>query len=146
MNRSILQRIAKGILVAVASFVGLGTVAALWDNPFFVRMTPAGGWEIGLLAALSATLGAYAAIHRPLCSIKGAGSGGFLGFVGVACPICNKIFVLVFGGELLMTYYEPIRIYVAVLGLFIALWVLWREWRAISRADLMPVLRGERAR
>ncbi len=133
MNSAILRKVGKGTLVAVVSFVGLGTVAALWDNPLFIRMTPAGGWEIGLLAALSVTLGVYTAIRRPWCSIKAAGSGGLLGFLGVACPICNKVLVLVFGGELLLAYYEPMRIYIAVLGLIIALLVLWREWRAVGR-------------
>ncbi len=55
------KRIAAGIAVAIASFVLLGTVAALWDNPFFVRMTPAGGWEIAMLGAMSAISGVYVA-------------------------------------------------------------------------------------
>lgn len=47
----------KGLLLAVASFLVLGTVTALWPNPVFVRMTPAGGWEISLLAAQSGLSG-----------------------------------------------------------------------------------------
>lgn len=128
------RRLAKGSAAATASFAGLGTVSALWDNPFFIRMTPAGGWEIGLLAALSLLLGAYVAIRRPACSVKAAGTGGVLGFLGIACPVCNKILLLLFGGELLLTYFEPVRVYVAAVGVIIMLAALVREWMTVRKA------------
>lgn len=128
------RRLLKGIAAATASFAGLGTVSALWDNPFFIRMTPAGGWEVGLLAALSLLLGAYVAIRRPACSVKAAGTGGVLGFLGIACPVCNKILLLLFGGELLLTYFEPVRVYVAAVGVIIMLAALVREWMTIRKA------------
>ena len=106
----------KGAAMAAAAFVALGTVAALWDNPLFVRMTPAGDWEIALLALLALLLGVYTAIRRPQCTFRTAGAGGVLGFLGVACPVCNQVLLLVFGGELLLTYFEPIRLYVGALG------------------------------
>lgn len=132
--RSLLGRAAKGVAVALVTFVALGTVSALWENPFFIRMTPAGGWEIALLAVLSLLLGLYAAVRRPACSIGTAGAGGLLGFLGVACPICNKILLLLFGGELLLTYYEPLRLYVAAAGIALAALALRREWR-LARLD-----------
>ncbi len=107
---------ALGTAVALLAFGGLGTVSALWNNPLFMRMTPAGGWEIALLGALSALLGLYVAIRRPACTNGVAGTGGVLGFLGVACPVCNKILVLLVGGEVLLAYFEPIRIYVAAVG------------------------------
>jgi hypothetical protein len=42
--------------------------------------------------------------------------GGVIGFLGVACPVCNKVLLLLFGGELLLTYFEPVRLYVAAAG------------------------------
>ena len=127
------KRIVAGIAVAIVSFVLLGTVAALWDNPFFVRMTPAGGWEIAMLGAMSAISGVYVAIRRPFCSVKGASAGGILAFLGVACPVCNKILLLIFGGELLMTYFEPVRIYVAAIGALLIGWFTIREYLLIRR-------------
>src|SRR3546814_15864440 len=91
------KRLVKGTAVAAASFAGLGTVSALWDNPLFIRMTPAGGWEVGLLAALSLLLGAYVGIRRPACSVKAAGAGSVFGFLGLACTVCNKVLLLLFG-------------------------------------------------
>jgi hypothetical protein len=128
-----LSRILKGLGVAAATFVGLGTVAALWENPIFIRMTPAGELEIVLLGALSLLLGVYVAIRRPFCSVKAAGAGGVLGFFGVACPICNKVLLLLFGGELLMTYYEPARIYLAAAGVMVAAVVVARELTLLRR-------------
>ncbi len=46
-----LSRTLKGLAVAIASFVGLGTVAALWETPLFVRMPPAGDLEVVSLVA-----------------------------------------------------------------------------------------------
>lgn len=125
----------KGVAVALASFGALGTVSALWDNPLFIRMTPAGGWEIGLLALLSVLFGAYIAIRSPACATKSATTGGVLGFVGVACPVCNKILLLIFGGDLLLTYFEPVRIYVAAAGVVFTAWAVWRTWRAVPRRN-----------
>lgn len=106
---------AKGAAVALLAFLGLDTVSALWSNPLFMRKTPAGGWEIELLGALSMLFGLYVAIRRPACAGRTAGVGGVLGFLGIACPVCNKI-LLLFGGELLLTYFEPVRLYVAAAG------------------------------
>ncbi len=128
-----MSRLLKGLGIALASFLGLGTVAALWENPLFIRMTPVGDFEILLLGALSVLLGVFTVIRRPFCSIKAAGAGGVLGFLGVACPVCNKILLLLFGGELLLTYYEPVRIYLAAAGVLVAVFVVAREWTLVRR-------------
>ncbi len=124
----IMAPVLKGAAVAAASFLLLGTVAALWENPVFIRMTPAGNLEIILLGAMSVLLGAYVAVRRPACSIRTAGTGSVLGFIGVACPVCNKLLLLIFGGELLLTYFEPVRIYVAAAGTLIVAVAVWIEW------------------
>ena len=110
------RRLFEGLIVGAASFAVLGTVAALWDNPIFVRMTPSGPVEIVLLAALAALAGIYTAVRRPFCAVGGASAGGIAGFLGIACPVCNKVLLAIFGWDLLMTYYEPARLYVAALG------------------------------
>ncbi len=126
-------RVLTGLAVALASFAALGTMAALWENPIFIRMTPAGDLEIVLLGTLSLLLGVYVGIRRPFCSVKTVTTGGVLGFIGVACPVCNKILLLLFGGELLLTYFEPVRIYVAALGVLLAGAAVMHEWVLIRR-------------
>lgn len=130
-----IKRIATGALAASAGFVLLGTVSALWANPFFVRMTPAGVWEIATLSLLSLLAGVFVAIRRPACSVRTAGAGGVFGFLGIACPVCNKILLLLFGGEILLTYFEPVRIYVAAAGAIILLIAVLREWAMRTGSD-----------
>ncbi len=130
-----LSRILKGLAAALGSFIALGTVAALWENPLFVRMTPAGDIEVVLLGLLSVLLGTYVAIRRPFCSAKTAGVGGVLGFIGVACPVCNKILLLLFGGDLLLTYFEPVRVYVAAAGVLAVAAAVAREWVLAKRQE-----------
>jgi hypothetical protein len=122
-------RVIKGAIVSAVMFGVLGTVSAIWENQFFIRMTPAGNAEIWILLVLSALIGVFVAVRRPGCSAKTAGAGGVLGFLGVACPVCKQILLLVFGGDLLLTYFEPIRIYVAVLGVGLAGWAVFLEIR-----------------
>ena len=129
------MRWGLGAIVACAAFATLGTVAALWENPFFVRMTTVGGWEIALLGAMSILFGVYVALRRTACAGRTAGAGGVLGFLGVACPVCNKLLVLLFGGQALLTYFEPVRIYVAAAGLIlVAVAVAWEYRRQLSPA------------
>lgn len=139
-----IRRAAIAVGVGTLSFGVLGTVAALWPNPLFIRMTPAGGWEIGLLSLQSVLLGLYAAIWRPTCSIRTAGAGGLLNFLGIACPVCNKILLLLFGANALMTYYEPLRLYLAFLGVLLTAFVLAREWmlRSSERSKDAAALDG----
>ncbi len=125
--------------MAAASFAGLGTVAALWENPLFIRMTPVGNFEILLLGALSVLLGVYVAVRRPACSVGTAGTGGVLGFLGIACPVCNKLLMMIFGGELLLSYYEPVRVYLAAAGVLVAAVAVWVELARRNETD--PVIR-----
>ncbi len=137
-----LSRILKGLAAALGSFIALGTVAALWENPLFIRMTPAGDLEVVLLGMLSVLLGTYVAIRRPFCSAKTAGVGGVLGFIGVACPVCNKVLLLLFGGDLLLTYFEPVRVYVAAIGVLAVAAAVAREWVLVKRQSAEVVARA----
>lgn len=133
-----LKSSAKGALWAIGAFVLLGTVAALWDNPFFVRMTPTGGFEVGLLALQALLLGVYVAIPVANCAAKLAGVGGIANFVGIACPICNKLLLFVFSADVLLGYLEPARVYLAAGGALItgiAVFVRWRNFQAATAGD-----------
>ena len=135
-----LALIVKGSLLATLSFAAFGTVTALWENPFFIRMTPTSGFEISLLALQAIMFGIYFSVPTAYCSTKSLSTGGVLGFLGVACPVCNKILLYVFGAELLLTYLEPARIYLAVIGTLIiglALYVKLDKLRSTPR-DAQP--------
>lgn len=120
-----IRHIALGAGVAAAMFAGLGTVAALWENPLFMRMTPTGGFEITLLLLLAALAGLYVGLPMAECGKRTAGTGSVIGFLGIACPVCNKILVLLFGGALLLEYYEPVRLYLALGGVALVAAAIW---------------------
>ncbi|MBL4693634.1 MAG: hypothetical protein JKY92_09940 [Magnetovibrio sp.] len=136
------KRLLAGVIMSIVMFVAMGTVTALWDNPFFGRMTAVGEWEVGLLILLSVLSGLYVVIRRPFCSNTTASVGGVIGFFGIACPVCNKILLVLFGSELLLTYYEPVRLYITILGVLIAFWALSIEWRYYGATDQTDLSKG----
>ena len=117
--------LARGVATAAAMFVVLGTLAALWKNPLFMRMTPAGGFEIALLLLQSVLAGVYVGLPRSPCGRRTAGAGAIIGFLGIACPVCNKVLVLLIGSALLLEYYEPLRLYVALGGAALLAAAVW---------------------
>lgn len=125
VTKPVVGRLVRGVGVAAAMLAGLGTVAALWENPLFMRMTPTGGFEIVLLLLLSALAGLYAGLPQAECGKRAAGTGGIIGFLGIACPVSNKILVLLFGSSLLLEYYEPARLYLAFGGVILMAVAIW---------------------
>jgi len=98
-------------------------------------MTPVAGYEYPLLVIEPLLAGLYLGLRAPACSVKTAGSGGILGFLGIACPICNKLLMLLFGGNLLLTYFEPIRPIIGILGIALLFAALLQK--LVRRADLL---------
>ncbi len=115
------QRATASTVVGLASFVVLGTVAAVWPNPLFIRMVPTAGYELPLLAAQSILVVLYLGFRRPACGVRRIGLASAINFLGVACPICNKVLLLTFGATTLLTYFEPVRLYVGVGGVVLGL-------------------------
>lgn len=119
------REIVSSVAIAVGAFVVLGSAAALWDNPVFTRMTPTSGFEVGMLVAQAALAGLYLGTRQPVCATRSAGAGGVLGFLGIACPVCNKLLVLAFGSALLLEYFEPLRLYVGLAGTALLAYALY---------------------
>jgi hypothetical protein len=118
-----------GIAAALGAFALVGTLTALWPNPLFARSLPVQGFEVALLALQSLLIGAYVAVRRPHCPVRKAGLGSALAFLGVACPTCNQLLLLVFGADLLAAYFEPARLYVALAGVLVTAIAVWAELR-----------------
>ena len=133
---------ARGAATAAAMFVLLGTVAALWSNPFFTRMTPAGALEVALLLLQSLLAGVFVGLPRSPCGKRTAGAGAIIGFLGIACPVCNKLLVLLIGSALLLEYFEPIRLYVALGG---ALLLAAAVWLKLARPECLKETQAGRS-
>ena len=131
--------VARGAAVAATMFVGLGTVAALWENPLFMRMTPTGSFEIALLLLQSALAGVYVGLPQRRCGTRTAGAGALIGFLGIACPVCNKVLVLLVGSTLLLAYYEPVRLHVALAGVALLAAAIWLKLAQMDGSRPPPV-------
>ncbi len=108
--------VAKGMTVAVLTFAVLGTVSALWNNPFFVRMTPTSGFETTALALQAVLVGIYVAIPVRGCAVKLAGAGGIAPILGpVLGPVVAIVVTFVAVGLLGVAVerfaYRPLRAY-----------------------------------
>lgn len=124
-----MHRALRGIAVGIALFIVLGTVTAVWTNPFFVRMTPVGPWEFGATALTAVLAGVTAALWVPVCGLRTSGTGGIASFLGIACPTCNKILMLIFGGPALLAWFDPLRPWLTAAGLIVMAIAAVRTWR-----------------
>ena len=119
----ILQQISireklSSLIIASSAFLLMGTMTALWSNPYFIRMTEENVWDYLILSVEALLIGLFFGIRAPRCATKKAGIGGILGFFGFGCSICNNFFLL-FSSTFILTYFEPVRHYVGVLGILL---------------------------
>jgi uncharacterized protein with PQ loop repeat len=118
------------LVIATALFLMMGTLTALWNNQYFIRMTPVTDWDFVILSLESLLIGFFFGIQAPHCAVKKAGFGGIFGFLGFGCSLCNKLLLLVFGSGFLLTYFEPIRYYVGAAGILIFSFALYQKMAA----------------
>ena len=123
-----LNELLSTLIIASAAFLLLGTITALWNNSFFIRMTEVNGWDYIILSFESLLIGLFFGIRAPHCATKKAAIGGVLGFVGFGCPVCNKILLLLFGSSILLSYFEPVRYYAGASGLLLFSYALIQRW------------------
>jgi len=108
-----------GVVSGLVFLLLFGGITAIVSNPWFTRMIPTTPLDWFFLAFSSLLIGAYTGVHfykkktAKTCNAM-AVSGGAGSFFAFACPICNKLLVVLFGATALMSYFEPYR---PVLGL-----------------------------
>ncbi len=83
----ILQQISireklSSLIIASSAFLLMGTMTALWSNPYFIRMTEENVWDYLILSVEALLIGLFFGIREPRCATKKAGIGGILGFFG----------------------------------------------------------------
>lgn len=134
-----LFRLRSWFVAAVAGLVTLaliGIPTSIISNPFFTRMLPVRPqdyviWMMtGILAGLIA--GTYALPAGGRSEVKVA-SGGFLSFVAVGCPICNKLVLSFLGTSGALAYFAPAQIFIGIASIALLGWALHRRVQAINR-------------
>ncbi len=120
---------------------------AMISNPVFGRevATTAWAWPALIVTAVLSGLlfGTY--VRRgdedPAATTEGrAGAlGGFLTFIAVGCPVCNKIALLALGYTGAIQWFAPVQPWLAVGAVVLLSWALVRR---LANADACPVPRG----
>lgn len=115
--------ILKSLWLAVIIFAVLWTITALWNTPFFSRMTPNTNIDFIVLVLESIIIGFYiwTKVNTKCNYSKKMTAWGIFGFLWFWCLVCNKILLMIFWATFLLQYIEPVRYYIW----FIGIWVMW---------------------
>lgn len=123
-----------GLLAVALTVLLIGVPTDIIPNPVFGREVPVRWWEYPVLGATAALTGAWFAIGRPAAQEKPErsglmGVGVFAAWFAVACPVCNKLVLLVLGTSGAMGLWAPAQPYVAALSLVLLLASVVWKWR-----------------
>lgn len=123
MKQSYLSIWLPAFVYSTGFFILFGIVTDLIQNKFFIRMTNITISDYVFLTLTSVLLGTYVSFYRygkkhsnKACTAA-TYSGGFFGFLGFGCPVCNKIIVLLLGVTGVLTYIEPYRPFIGSAGI-----------------------------
>ncbi|MEW6036607.1 MAG: hypothetical protein AB1529_08410 [Candidatus Micrarchaeota archaeon] len=98
------------LLYSIGILALFGLVTATIPNPIFMRMMPASPLDFFFLATTALLGGAYLALPTNACAADGKAAGGtFFGLLAFACPICNKLLVMLLGYAALFEWFDPLR-------------------------------------
>ena len=130
-----------GLLAAVGTLLLIGVPSDIIPTGIFGREVPVRGWEYPVLGATALLTGAWFSIGRTedaACALpeqRPAERGTlmsvsvFAAWFAVACPVCNKIVLLVLGTSGAMGIWAPAQPYLAVISLVaLTAAVVWK-WR-----------------
>lgn len=147
LDRQVLPRVAVyGLLAAGFTLLAVGIPTVIIPNHLFSRSVPVRPQDIVIFVitvALAAALGgAYALPAACPLRTNRLTAGGFLSFLAVGCPVCNKVVVLLIGATGALTYFQPIQplLGLAGIGLLASGLVLrLRDVRATLAPPVVPV-------
>lgn len=133
------------LLAAAATALTLVVIAIPTEiiaNPFFRRMIEVRvqdyvfwaftGVLVGLIAGTYATGGSSVAQGRIL-------SGGFLSYLAVGCPICNKVVVALIGTSGALSFFAPAQLFIGLASVALLGATLQLRVRALTRPCPLPV-------
>lgn len=141
------QRLAAG-LAALATVLVVALPTAMIPNPVFGREIPTTAWAWPALlvtAVLSGML--FATYLRRTADGTDVGAeagtegkagavGGFLTFLAVGCPVCNKLALLALGYTGAIQWFAPVQPWLAAGAVVLLGWALVRR---LAFADACPV-------
>lgn len=137
----------RGWLVAIAAAAAtlllIGTVAAIFDNPYFTRMTDVRDQDYAIWAATAVLVGLIAGTYAAAKIPGHAGKlvvGGVFADLAVGCPICNKVVVLLIETSGALTFFDPLQLWIGLGSLGLLSWTLLLRARSISGSCSLPAV------
>ena len=130
---------AYALLGAAFTTLAIGIPTDVIPNDFFGRMTPVRVQDyvfLALTALLAGLLAAsYALPQTRACSVEQGKTtaGGFLSFLAIGCPTCNKLVVLLLGTSGALNLFEPVQPLLAALSFVLLGVAVWFRWRPVVR-------------
>jgi hypothetical protein len=125
------------VTAAVVAALVTGTVAAIFKNPYFARMTPVRVQDYVIWIASAALVGLVAGTYIRPAGVPAGGKfigGGLLSFLAIGCPICNKLVVLLLGVSGALTFFAPVQLYIGIGSVLLLLWALRLRAEALVRS------------
>ena len=127
-------------MTTLAAAIGLtvvGLTTAIFENWFFVRMTPVRAQDYVIWILSSVLMGLIVGSYFVASSRSDDGkifSGGLLSVFAVGCPTCNKLVVLLLGTTRALTLFAPLQLYIGIVSVLLLGWTLLLRARALADA------------
>lgn len=122
-------------LTATVGLALIGLATAIYENPFFIRMTPVRAQDYVIWILSSVLTGLIVGSYFVARSTSDDGkilSGGLLSVLAVGCPTCNKLVVLSLGTAGALTFFAPLQIYIGVASVLVLGWTLLLRAKALA--------------
>lgn len=118
------RRWLVAVLVGLGTFLVIGLPTVVVNNDVFGRDVAVTSWSMPVLIATSVLSGLLFATYIRVDEINSTereaklGSlGGFLSYLAIGCPVCNKLALIALGYSGAIKYFAPVQPYLAALGL-----------------------------
>lgn len=125
------KRWLAAIAVAGATFLLIGLPTAVIANPVFGRAIGVTQWSMPVLVATSLLSGMLFATYVRMDAIdtgensaKVGSLGGFLAYLAVGCPVCNKLALIALGSSGAIQYFAPVQPYLGAAGVLLLMFAL----------------------
>ena len=122
-------------VVAAIGLVVIGLPTAIYENPFFVRMTPVRAQDYVIWVVSSVLVGLIVGSYFVAGSTSGDGkilSGGLLSVFAVGCPTCNKLVVLLLGSTGALTFFAPLQLYIGIASVLLLGWTVFLRTKDLA--------------
>lgn len=139
------RRWTVAAVTAVLTVLVVGVPTVLVPTPWFGRAVPPTWWSWPVLAVTAALSGLVTATYvgSPLADPADRASrrgilGGFLAYLAVGCPVCNKVALLALGSAGALQWFAPVQPLLAAAGVVLLAYAL-RTRLAGERSCPLPV-------